>query len=78
LVLITERAQMDRVRDLVIAGNNAQIADLAFVRELKSWLRFGPRQASHDLGRLLPTRWPVAIANTVAVGAYAAVARFDM
>jgi Nitroreductase family len=45
LVLITERPQMDRVRDLVIAGNNAQIADLAFVRELKSWLRFSPRQA---------------------------------
>jgi hypothetical protein len=45
LVLITERAQMNQVRDLVIAGNNAQIADLAFVRELKSWLRFSPRQA---------------------------------
>lgn len=45
LVLITERAQMDRVRDLVIAGNSAQMADPAFVRELKGWVRFSPRQA---------------------------------
>jgi hypothetical protein len=45
LILITDRPQIDRVRDLVVAGNNAQIADAAFVRELKTWLRFSPRQA---------------------------------
>ena len=45
LVLITDRPQIDRVRDLVLAGNSAQIANAAFVRELKSWLRFSPRQA---------------------------------
>jgi nitroreductase len=45
LVLVTERAQIDRIRDLVIAGNNAQMADIAFLRELKTWLRFNPRQA---------------------------------
>jgi nitroreductase len=45
LVLITDRAQMDRVRDIVVAGNSAQMADAAFVRELKSWIRFNPRQA---------------------------------
>ena len=45
LVLITDRQQIDRVRDLVVAGNSAQIADAAFVRELKAWLRFSPRQA---------------------------------
>ena len=45
LVLITDRPQIERVRDLVVAGNNAQIADAAFVQELKSWLRFSPRQA---------------------------------
>ncbi|HUZ64293.1 MAG TPA: hypothetical protein VMU82_11375 [Acetobacteraceae bacterium] len=45
LVLITDRAQIDRVRDLVITGNSAQMADPAFVRELKHWLRFSPRQA---------------------------------
>lgn len=45
LVLITDRPQIDRVRDLVMAGNSAQIADPAFMRELKAWLRFNPRQA---------------------------------
>jgi len=44
-VLITNRQQINRVRDLVIAGNTAQIADPAFVRELKHWLRFSPRAA---------------------------------
>jgi hypothetical protein len=33
------------VRELVVAGNSAQIADAAFLRELKSWLRFSPREA---------------------------------
>ena len=45
LALITERPAVDRVRDLVVAGNTAQIADAAFVRELKGWLRFSPREA---------------------------------
>jgi len=45
LVLITERAHINRVRDLVIAGNSAQLTDAAFLRELKTWLRFSPRQA---------------------------------
>lgn len=45
LILITERPQVDRVRDLVVAGNSVQMADKAFVRELKTWLRFSPRQA---------------------------------
>jgi nitroreductase len=45
LVLVTDRPQIDRVRELVVAGNSAQMADAAFVRELKTWLRFSPRQA---------------------------------
>lgn len=45
LVLLTGRKQIDRMRDLVIAGNTAQIADKAFVKELKDWLRFNPREA---------------------------------
>ncbi len=45
LVLITERAQINTVRDLVIAGNSAQMADPDFMRELKTWLRFSPRDA---------------------------------
>lgn len=45
LVLITDRPMMDRIRDLVVAGNSAQLGDDGFVRELKSWLRFNPRSA---------------------------------
>ena len=45
LVLITDRARIDLLRDLVVAGNSAQMADSAFVQELKMWLRFSPRQA---------------------------------
>lgn len=45
LLLITDRPQIDRIRDLVIAGNSAQLGDPAFVRELKAWLRFSPRRA---------------------------------
>lgn len=44
-VLLTSRADIDAVRDLVIAGNDAQMADPAFLRELKDWLRFSPRAA---------------------------------
>ncbi|MBU8546924.1 MULTISPECIES: Acg family FMN-binding oxidoreductase [Roseomonadaceae] len=45
LVLLTDRPQIERVRDLVLAGNSAQLADPAFLHELKAWLRFNPRQA---------------------------------
>jgi hypothetical protein len=45
LVLMTDRVQLDRVRDLVVAGNTAQMADAAYVRELITWLRFNPQQA---------------------------------
>ena len=37
---------MDRVRDLVLAGNSAQLVDPEFIRELKAWLRFSPREAA--------------------------------
>jgi hypothetical protein len=43
--MITDRRQIARLRDLVIQGNTAQLADAAFVRELKAWIRFNPRQA---------------------------------
>ena len=45
VILITDRPQIGRLRDLVIQGNTAQLADAAFVRELRSWIRFNPRQA---------------------------------
>ena len=46
LILITDRPQINRMRDLVVSGNNTQMHDAAFMRELKSWLRFNPRQAA--------------------------------
>jgi hypothetical protein len=45
LTLITDRAQINRISDLVIAGNSVQMADGAFMRELKSWMRFNPNAA---------------------------------
>jgi hypothetical protein len=45
LILIADRSQIDHIRDIVVAGNSAQMADRAFVQELKTWLRFSPRQA---------------------------------
>jgi hypothetical protein len=45
LILVTDRAKMAAIRDLVTAGNSDQLADQAFVRELKQWLRFNPQSA---------------------------------
>lgn len=45
LTLVTDRPAIDRIRDLILEGNAAQIADPAFMAELKRWLRFNPRQA---------------------------------
>jgi nitroreductase len=45
LVIISDRPKLNQVRDLVLAGNSAQMADVAFVRELKAWLRFSPAYA---------------------------------
>ena len=45
LVLITDKPRIEKVCDLVIAGNSAQMASVDFMRELKAWLRFSPRQA---------------------------------
>lgn len=40
LRLLAARADIDQVRDFVVEGNRAQMADPAFVSELKAWLRF--------------------------------------
>ena len=45
LTLLTDRAQIGRLRDLAVAGNDVQLSDPAFLAELKSWLRFNPRSA---------------------------------
>ncbi|MBR0654138.1 Acg family FMN-binding oxidoreductase [Plastoroseomonas arctica] len=45
LVLLTDRPRIDQLRDLVVAGNTAQLGDPAFMDELTHWLRFNPRAA---------------------------------
>ncbi len=45
LILMTERPQLARLSDLIATGTAAQIADPAFIRELKLWMRFNPRSA---------------------------------
>ncbi|MCW6512143.1 Acg family FMN-binding oxidoreductase [Lichenifustis flavocetrariae] len=45
VVLITDRLRKDKVCELVIEGNTTQMTDPAFMRELKHWLRFNPREA---------------------------------
>ncbi len=45
LILITDRPQIDALSDLIATGNTAQLADPAFMAELKHWMRFSPRKA---------------------------------
>ncbi|CDX32896.1 conserved exported hypothetical protein [Mesorhizobium sp. ORS 3359] len=45
LALVTDQGRMKQVRDLVLAGNEDQMNDPAFMRELKQWIRFNPRSA---------------------------------
>jgi len=48
VVLLTDRRQIARLRDYVVAANSAQMVDPAFVSELKSWIRFNEREASRS------------------------------
>ncbi len=48
LQLLTERRAMDQVLDFVVQGNTAQMADKAFVDELKAWIRFSAADAVHS------------------------------
>ncbi|MDP4302673.1 Acg family FMN-binding oxidoreductase [Leptothrix discophora] len=45
LLLLTERAAMEQTLEYVIQGNSAQLADVAFVNELKDWIRFNGADA---------------------------------
>ncbi len=45
MLLITQRPAVERVLDYVVQANTAQMADPAFVRELKTWIRFNGREA---------------------------------
>jgi len=45
LLVLTERAKVEGVVDYVTQGNSAQIRNAAFVKELKSWIRFNEADA---------------------------------
>ena len=45
MLLLTERAAMERVLEYVVQGNTAQMADPAFVKELRTWVRFNGAEA---------------------------------
>ncbi len=45
LLVLTEKAALDTVRDFVVQGNTTQLNDKAFVHELKSWIRFSATDA---------------------------------
>jgi Nitroreductase family len=45
LIVLTEKQAMEKVLEYVVAGNTAQINDPAFVKELKSWIRFNEQEA---------------------------------
>jgi hypothetical protein len=48
VVLLTERAEMETVLDYVVQGNTAQMNNPAFMRELKSWIRFNDQEATRN------------------------------
>lgn len=45
VLLLTERSRIEQVLEHVIQGNSAQMADPAFVKELKTWIRFNGADA---------------------------------
>ena len=45
MLLLTERSQMEQMLDHVVQSNTAQMADPAFVKELKAWIRFNGSDA---------------------------------
>jgi hypothetical protein len=46
VLMLTDRAAMERVLEYVVQGNTAQLADAAFVNELRSWIRFNGADAA--------------------------------
>ena len=47
MLLYTERPTIERVLDFVVQANTAQMADPAFISELKTWIRFNGAEAAH-------------------------------
>lgn len=46
VVMLTHPAEIETVLDYVIQGNTAQFNNSAFLKELKSWIRFNDREAT--------------------------------
>jgi len=51
-VVHAEAGERERIAELVVAGNTAQMSDPAFVAELKHWIRFDGAQAARTLDGL--------------------------
>ena len=45
MVLFTAKPETEKILELVLQGNTAQLGDAAFVKELKQWLRFSADEA---------------------------------
>ena len=45
LLIFTDASDKEAITEFVVRGNGAQMADPAFIAELRHWLRFSPRQA---------------------------------
>jgi len=64
-VFLTQRPDMERVLEHVVAANSAQMQDPAFVAELKDWIRFSEAEAERSgdglftgaSGNLSTPRW---------------------
>lgn len=47
VLMLTAPAAIETVLDYVVRGNTAQLNNPAFIKELKSWIRFNHREAAH-------------------------------
>jgi hypothetical protein len=45
MVLFTDMPETEKILELVVQGNTAQLGDASFVKELKQWLRFSGSEA---------------------------------
>lgn len=45
ILLLTDRRRIESMVELMCAANSEQMADPAFLKELKGWIRFEPREA---------------------------------
>ena len=46
MLLVTDTAKIKDIADYVVAGNTAQMADEAFLKELKAWIRFSETEVA--------------------------------